>query len=268
MDRSGESTPALPQENTYIPGSSHNTRQDEASFTEPRDNEMVMSTSYVPGQISQVNRSTTQSIGSMLDRSLPPGGPGGSLSWVSDKTRERDSFRRIRLNIGHTAPNSPLVPVDMNGWLTHRVEVVEDNIERMNRAIELRRMEKVSFFKANIQTALDGRRFGDFRSTVLAQTTIWRPDEVSNPSRPQAPWPDSGERKHEGYQRVRSGYSRFPPLPRVPGNPTVNWKQRSPIAAYELDKVGLPVILQEATTENDPNTESMIGESLLREIDA
>ncbi|EEA20203.1 conserved hypothetical protein [Talaromyces marneffei ATCC 18224] len=199
---------------------------------------------------------------------LPPGGPGGSLSWVSDKTRERDSFRRIRLNIGHTAPNSPLVPVDMNGWLTHRVEVVEDNIERMNRAIELRRMEKVSFFKANIQTALDGRRFGDFRSTVLAQTTIWRPDEVSNPSRPQAPWPDSGERKHEGYQRVRSGYSRFPPLPRVPGNPTVNWKQRSPIAAYELDKVGLPVILQEATTENDPNTESMIGESLLREIDA
>jgi hypothetical protein len=174
----------------------------------------------------------------------------------------------MRLNSAHIAPNSPFVPVDINGWLTHRAEVVVDNIEKMNRAIALRRTEKVSLCKVNIQPALCGRELGDFRSTVLAQTTIWRPHEMSNPSRPQAPWPDSSERKHEGYQRVRSGYSRFPPLPRVPGNPTVNWKQRSPIAAYEFDQVGLPVILQEASTENEPNMESIIGESLLREIDA
>lgn len=193
---------------------------------------------------------------------------GGSLTWVSDDTRERDNFRRMRLNVGHMSPNSPFVPVDMNGWLAYRVEVVEDNIERINRAMSLKRTEKASACNVSIRPTLDGRRFGDFRSTVLAQTTIWRPDELDNPSRPQAPWPDPSERKHEGYQRVRSGYSRFPPLPRVPGNPTVNWKQRSPIAAYVFDQVGLPVILQEASTEDDPDMESMIGESLLREIDA
>lgn len=204
----------------------------------------------------------------MSERNLVSGGTGGSLTWVSDDTRERDSFRRMRLNVGHMSPNSPFVPVDMNGWLTHRLEIVEDNMRKLNRAIFLRRTEKASACNDNIRPALEGRRLGDFRSTVLAQKTIWRPDELNNPSRPQAPWPDSSERKHEGYQRVRSGYSRFPPLPRVPGNPTVNWKQRSPIAAYEFDQVGRPVILKEVPTENDPNTESMIGESFLKEIDA
>lgn len=172
------------------------------------------------------------------------------------------------MNVGYISPNSPFIPVDIKGWLAHRVEVAQDNIEKINRAISLRRTEKASACNMKIQPALGGRRPEDFRSTVLAQRTIWRPDELDNPSRPQAPWPDSSERKHEGYQRVRSGYSRFPPLPRVPGNPTVNWKQRSPISSYELDQVGLPVIPQEASTEDDLNMESMIGESLLREIDA
>lgn len=204
----------------------------------------------------------------MSERSLVSGGTGGSLTWVSDDTKERDSFRRMRMNVGYMSPDSPFVPVDIKEWLDHRVEIVEENIEKINRAISLRRKEKASACKVNIQPALGGRRLEDFRSTVLAQTTIWRPGELDNPSRPQAPWPDSSERKHEGYQRVRSGYSRFPPLPRVPGNPTVNWKQRSPIMAYEFDQVGLPAILQEASTEDDLNMESMIGESLFREIDA
>lgn len=268
MDLSGEATAAVSPENTHIPRYSHNTRQDAATVIESRDYDMVTSPNSVLGQVLEFNESTKQSIGSRSEKSLLLGGTGGSLTWVSDDTRERDNFRRMRLNIAHIAPNSPFVPADIKGWLMHRVEAMRDNIEKMDRAITLRRTEQASLCKVNIGTALDGRQFGDFRSTILAQTTIWRPDEVNNPSRPQAPWPDSSERKHEGYQRVRSGYSRFPPLPRVPGNPTVNWKQRSPIAAYEFDQFGRPVILQDATMENDPNMESRIGESLLREIDA
>lgn len=202
-----------------------------------------------------------------LESSLVTGGNGGSLTWASNETRERDSFRRMRSNIGHVAPNSPFVPTDMKSWLKHRVEVMENNIKSTDRAIALRRAEKASSCHVNIQSALGGRQFGDFRSTVLARSTIWRPDEVNYPSRPQAPWPDSSERKHEGYQRVRSGYSRFPPLPRVPGNPTVNWKQRSPITPYDLDRVGLPV-MQDAYSENDSNMESMIGTSLIQELDS
>ncbi|EED24449.1 conserved hypothetical protein [Talaromyces stipitatus ATCC 10500] len=237
MGLSAGALPAQSQHSTLIREDTHSTLQERQSSTVSRDHEV-------------------------------PGGTGGSLTWVSDDTRERDNFRRMRSNIGYIAPKSPFVPADMNEWLVHRVETLEDNTGKMSRTITLRRREKASLCATDIQPALGGRRFGDFRSAVLAQTTIWRPDEAENPSRLQAPWPDSSERKHEGYQRVRSGYSRFPPLPRVPGNPTVNWKQRSPITAYDFDRVGQPVVPQDTATEHDWGMESLIGWSLLLEIDA
>lgn len=208
-----------------------------------------------------------QSAQSTSDTSLLLVGAGGSLTWVSDETRERDNFRKVRANIGFVAPDSLIVPRDMREWLAHREAVLRDDIRNLRRLIEAKKNQKSSSCTVRIQAALAGIRFGDFRSTVLARETIWRPDEIDSPSRPQAPWPDSSERKHEGYQRVRSGYCRFPPLPRVPGNATVNWKQRSPITPYEFDQVGRPVAIQEANKEDNQAMEWAIDKSLLRELE-
>lgn len=214
----------------------------------------------------KANTPIMQGTSPTSETSLLLAGIGGSLTWVSDDTKERDNFRKMRSNVGFVAPNSPFIPADINDWLIHRVATLVDTVREIERSVALKRMKKASVCNEVILPALGGTQFGDFRSTVLARKTIWRPDEIENPSRPQAPWPDSSERKHEGYQRVRSGYSRFPPLPRVPGNPTVNWKQRSPINAYDFDQVGQPVVMQESTTENDRCMELFLGMSLLQEI--
>jgi hypothetical protein len=174
----------------------------------------------------------------------------------------------MRTNIGFIAPNSPFIPTNLNEWLVHRMAILSDNATNLDRSIATKKIQQVSNYTVKAQPILAGRRLNDCRSTVLARETIWRPDEIDNPSRPQAPWPDSSERKHEGYQRVRSGYSRFPPLPRVPGNATVNWKQRSPITPYEFDQVGRPVAMHEMITETDGSMEAAVGMLLLREMDA
>jgi hypothetical protein len=72
----------------------------------------------------------------------------------------------------------------------------------------------------------------------------------------------------EGDERVTSGYSRFPPLPRVPGNETVNWKCKAQIAAYPFDKVWTLSTAHdlEAIAEDERMTE-LLGNDLLNEID-
>lgn len=172
------------------------------------------------------------------------------------------------MNIGYIAPKSPFVPVDMKEWLDHRVGMLEDDTRRLNRGITLSQTQKTSRCKDKIGLRFREKVSPDFRSTVLGLPTIWRPDELENPSKVQAPWPDPSERKHEGYQRVRSGYSRFLPLPRVPGNPTVNWKQRSPVATYDLDQVGRPIVMQDTSTGDNWAMQSLIGEFLRKEIDS
>lgn len=161
------------------------------------------------------------------------------------------------------APKSPFVPSTLKEWLLHRALV----LEARTRHIKSRIRDSKEDDEEKAQLVLHEWQLRDTRSLVLSQETIWRNHGTDDTSRPQAPWPDSSERKHEGYQRVRSGYKRFLPLPRVPGNQTVNWKQRSPIATYEFDRVGQPIGIG-AGVDTDEMMEEFIGGSFLAEIDA
>ncbi|CRG92254.1 hypothetical protein PISL3812_09311 [Talaromyces islandicus] len=185
-----------------------------------------------------------------------------SLTWVSAEAKERDHYRKMRLNMEFIAPKSPFVPSNFKKWLLHRASVLEARARSIKNCIA----DSKGTEKGNAQLVFHERKWSDTRSHVLSQETIWRNHGPENPSRPQAPWPDSSERKHEGYQRVRSGYKRFLPLPRVPGNQTVNWKQRSPIATYEFDRVGQPIGIG-MTVEIDETMEECIGRSFLAGID-
>jgi hypothetical protein len=204
---------------------------------------------------------------------VPQGGSmssySGSLTWVSNETKEREVLGKIQANLAYIAPQSPFVPGTMEDWIDHRLAINQQEISDGLRKIDIKKGKKESECKETIKPAFGGRDFEDFRSLVLAQESIWRPGEPMKPARPHAPWPDPSERKHEGYQRSRSGYSRFPPLPRVPGNATVNWKQRAPITPFEFDKVGRPMMFfDEAAPDSDNTMESLIGDSLFEELNA
>ncbi|KAL1983447.1 hypothetical protein VTN96DRAFT_10353 [Rasamsonia emersonii] len=190
--------------------------------------------------------------------------PHMSLTWVSDEIREFENFTQVQINMAQIAPNSPFVPTSWAAWLAQRLEMNEERLRQLTAKIE----KKKASNKLTVQPIFGGKVFPDFFSSVLSRQSIWRPGEVERPARPQAPWPDEDELQHEGSQRSKSGYSRFPPLPRVPGNITVNWKQRAPIVPFEFDVVGRPTMADdEVAPETDERMRFLIGNSFLQELE-
>ncbi|KAL1969526.1 hypothetical protein VTN77DRAFT_8964 [Rasamsonia byssochlamydoides] len=192
-----------------------------------------------------------------------------SRTWVSDEVREFETYTRVQANMVHIAPDSPFVPTSWAEWLAHRLLMKEEAYKEGLRQLAIKMERKTSGCKEIVQPTFGGKVFLDIFSSVLSRESIWRPGEVELPARGEhAPWPDQDELKHEGYQRSRSGYNRFPPLPRVPGNATVNWKQRAPIVPFEFDAVGRPTMSrEEVAPENDDMMSFLIGNSILQELE-
>jgi hypothetical protein len=181
-----------------------------------------------------------------------------SNTWVSFDTKQYEIFVKMRENMLHIAPHSPFVPQKFDDWLEHRIAVIENTQNRMMSQLKKRET------KGDIQEPLGGKKFGDFLSCVLSRASIWIDDGGDRPGRPSAPWPSQEELKHEGYERSKSGYQRFPPLPRVPGNATVNWKQRAPIRQFPFDEVGRPTLAcSKEPPDIDSHMEFLVGYGLL-----
>ncbi|OXV06276.1 hypothetical protein Egran_05962 [Elaphomyces granulatus] len=186
-----------------------------------------------------------------------------SNTWVSFDAKQHEIFVKMRDNMLHIAPHSPFVPQKFDDWIAYRLAVVEDAHHEANGRLAVKRTEKRET-KERIQPPLGGKKFRDFLSCVMSRASIWIND---GPGRPLAPWPSHDELKHEGYQRNKSGYQRFPPLPRVSGNSTVNWKQRAPIGQFPFDEVGRPTLASsEEPPETDSHMEFLVGYGLLDQI--
>lgn len=76
------------------------------------------------------------------------------------------------------------------------------------------------------------------------------------------------QRAHERHYREKYVWnSRFPLLPRVPGNETVHWRKRVPIKPYPFDTFGAHSL---GRTAGVPDTEDemafFVGQALLEEI--
>ncbi|KAF2214889.1 hypothetical protein CERZMDRAFT_95271 [Cercospora zeae-maydis SCOH1-5] len=83
-------------------------------------------------------------------------------------------------------------------------------------------------------TKRTGYTFVDGRSAVLGLPTVFNP---FHPSSAVAGWPCADEQHYEGDGRIATDplHRRFPAVPRVPGNPTVNWQQRNTIEPWPLE---------------------------------
>lgn len=193
--------------------------------------------------------------------------------------KERDNFFDTFRNLERMTlvPRSPFLPATLAEWYKYRVELKEAEIKAGNRKI----VQKITADAAtnkitdpkgrNISAALGGKTFDDNCGAVLCLDTIWCLWAAATEERPQAPWPTRSEMEFEGDERVTSGYNRFPPLPRVPGNETVNWKCKASIAAHPFDKVwSIPMAPNtEGASDEEDFLEmlKLIGDELLVEMD-
>ncbi|KAL2372791.1 hypothetical protein BDBG_03525 [Blastomyces gilchristii SLH14081] len=165
-----------------------------------------------------------------------------SQTWLSTETREFEAWVRVRNTMMYVAPKSPFTPRTFGAWISHRLAWMEEKHSRLlcqalRRAIERGRCEPVQ-----VGPVLGGKKLPDGLALVLARETIWVPRRAYPSIRDLAPWPSYEEFKHEGDDRSKSGYCRFPPLPRGHGNETVNWKQRMPVKQHRFDEVGRPAL--------------------------
>lgn len=186
-----------------------------------------------------------------------------SRVWVShlEATHERwavvrDNLNRVRFD------RSPFVPQGFEGYIEHLATQAEWSARAERRRIAQFESENSRGVGPNHPWIIpfEGKSFRDNRSAVLAMPTIWSIWYEPPPNRPEAPWPTLEEFREEGDERHTSGFGRFLPLPRVPGNETVVWKQKAFLEPYALDRVN-PVLLREPTPRFLAEEEEVLAEA-------
>ena len=167
-----------------------------------------------------------------------------SKTWISPQMAEQERWGIVSSNLRRMRfDRSPFVPRQFSEWIRHRAQYTAIQTEQEKRRLAHVAATRASGLEAGkyaIIPAFGGSILSDGRSTVLGQLTVWSVwTESSGPRRP-APWPGKDELKEEGDERHTSDFTRFLPIPRVPGNETVVWKQKALVRAYYLDYV-LPI---------------------------
>ena len=198
-----------------------------------------------------------------------------SRVWVASKIVEIEKWQKTKGNLQRMSliPKSPILPTNFPEWLQHRTEFLDLQVDEAKEKMEMKervRMElaELRVRKIHAKKPLGGLVMVDGRGSVLAQKTIWNPWLDETPRHKPAPWPTCQEMKEEGDERHTSGYGRFLALPRAPGNPTVNHKQRSVVTSHHFDRVwpvprGGPCYDDEGEEYDEEYMRSLMGKDLL-----
>ena len=168
-----------------------------------------------------------------------------SKTWVNPQIKEHEKWQQIERNMKRMFHRSKCIPTTYHEYLEHRVLFQKDRqAEQARKLAELEASSQRSHpglpppgIKMKILPAFRGKVFNDNRSGVLAMSSIWCPWWKETGQHPQALWPCPEEMKEEGDERMTSGFRRFPAMPRLPGNATVTYKQKSPLKPEKFDKV-------------------------------
>ncbi|MCJ1400863.1 hypothetical protein MMC11_004072 [Xylographa trunciseda] len=187
-----------------------------------------------------------------------------SRVWVSPLEKIQDRWLVIKDNLSRVRfDRSPFVPQDRPGYFEHLASQAEDLAKKEKKRLEQFEAERGGHHSWIIP--FSGKSFSDNRSAVLAVPSIWSMWYQAPQTRPEAPWPTHDEFREEGDERHTSGFGRFLPLPRVPGNETVVWKQKAFLEPYELDHVN-PVLWREDTPRLLEEEEQILAETLMTEL--
>lgn len=202
-----------------------------------------MSFSERSEEISRISLSIKPFIENFLHHhttTMPP----TSRQWVSPETLELQRLHRGRMQVCRF---SPFLAADFNlaahkkEWQAAKERLAFRNLSYHMRVIEQRQAEQQRAFPLPppaLRPAFDGKEWSTNHSAVLSfptvfSTTYWKgraPETISD-------WPTKSEMKYEGDDRISTDrlHARFPPAPRVQGNGTVNWQQRTIIVPHFFD---------------------------------
>ena len=205
-----------------------------------------------------------------------------SRTWISNLLVEKERWQRVEDSLGRmNLLRSPVVPKSMKDWLAHQRERTDAKrkrgqrkLEDMNPSVRDPRLPPPSR-PVKIGPAFRGRAFEHKNySSVLVFPSVWARMYEPPAERPEPLWPCMEEMKEEGDERNTSGFRRFPALPRVPGNHTVQYKVKAIQPFLPFDTIWeLPTKERvEAAKENYPPEEievmeGYLGRSLLGALD-
>lgn len=215
---------------------------------------------------------------------IPPAAAShtNSRTWNSDFTVQKKEWQRVEESLGRmNLLRSSVVPKTMRDWLAHqrdranaKMEWEQRKLEDMNRSLRDPRLPPGGR-PVKIRPAFRGRAFEHKNySSVLVCSSVWAHMYEPPAERPDPLWPCAEEMKEEGDERNTSGFRRFPALPRVPGNDTVQYKLKAIQAFLPFDAIWKRPTKESAEAANEKSSpeeiekmEGYLGRSLIDALD-
>ena len=161
--------------------------------------------------------------------------------WRTQNSQIYRDWRRIEAIMKHVRfDRSPFVPKTFEAYVKHRSEMALQMAEENQVKVKQNQIEEdiaEEHGRKYPLSAFGGKRIFNGRVGVMGSQTIWAYHWTPDPASPEAPWPNLDEYREEGDERHTSTFGRFLPIPRVPGNPTVVWKQKAFKVPYPHDQV-------------------------------
>lgn len=201
-----------------------------------------------------------------------------SRTWTSELVLEKERWQRVEESLGRmNLLRSSVIPKTLKDWLVHqrgRADAKREREQRkldvMNRSLRDPRLPPPSR-PVKTGPAFRGRTFEHKNhGSVLVVPTVWARAYEPPTDRPDPLWPCAEEMKEEGDERNTSGFRRFPALPRVPGNVTVQYKLKAiqpflPFdAIWELPtRKTVEAAKENYSPEESEKMEGYLGRSLL-----
>lgn len=205
-----------------------------------------------------------------------------SRTWASSLVVEKERWQRVEDSLGKmNLLRSSVVPKTLKDWLAHQRGRADAKKEREQRKLnDMKPSVRDPRLPPHgrpvkIRPAFQGRAFERRNySSVLVQPSVWARMYKAPAERLDPLWPCAEEMKEEGDERNTSGYRRFPALPRVPGNDTVQYKLRAiqpflPFdAVWELPtKKSMEAANEKYSSGDTEKMEGYLGNSLLDALD-
>ena len=205
-----------------------------------------------------------------------------SRTWTSKLVVEKERWQRVEDSLGRmNLLKSSVVPKTLKDWLAHQRDRTDAKKER-----EQKRLEGMDLSlrdprlpppgrPVKIGPAFRGRAFEHKNySSVLVFPSVWARMYEAPVERPDPLWPCVEEMKEEGDERNTSGFRRFPALPRVPGNDTVQYKLKAiqPFLTFDTiwelpTKESIEAANEKYSPEETKEMEGYLGGSLLDALD-
>ena len=205
-----------------------------------------------------------------------------SRTWTSDLVVEKERWQRVEESLGRmNLLRSSVVPKTFKDWLAHqggfavaKKEREQRKLKDMNPSLRDPRLPPPGR-PVKIGPAFRGRVFEHKNySSVLVFPSVWARMYEAPTERPDPLWPCIEEMKEEGDERNTSGFRRFPALPRVPGNDTVQYKLKAIQSFLAFDtiwelptKESIEAANKKYSLEEIEKMEGYLGRSLLDTLD-